>query len=170
MHEAFSLFCVVKTWLQCLAALPRHLAWAGHARQAHGEPAWRLSVGKLRRASLPPFVALRRLVGVARERSLAGGMMPAPPQQRQAEAGGQFPYASPDGAEPPHFVAEMFFLTQRLVHVGLMPTGADRATLPASPPAFLAAALAAQSAGTRPADCILLTCEPSCVDVCARVF
>ncbi len=67
---------------------------------------------------LPPSALLRRVAGVARERSLAGSMMPAPPAP-------VFPYVSPERpeAQAPHFVAEMFFLTQRLIHVGLMPTG-----------------------------------------------
>ncbi len=58
------------------------------------------------------------MAGVARERSLVGSLMPAPPAPL-------FPYVSPDcpEAQAPHFVAEMFFLTQRLICVGLMPTG-----------------------------------------------
>lgn len=48
-----------------------------------------------------------RLAGGGWERSLAGGMPPEPPA-------GAYPYVSPDrpDGEAPHFVAEMFFLTQ----------------------------------------------------------
>lgn len=55
---------------------------------------------------------------MAAERSLAGSMLPAPQQPG-------FPYVSPQpgGEGGPHFVSEMFFLTQRLIRVGLMPTG-----------------------------------------------
>lgn len=72
----------------------------------------------------PSFYAsqLHRLEGVRRERTLAGAM-PAPLAEG---ARLPYPYLSPDRGEGegPHFVAELFFLTQRMIHVGLMPTGA----------------------------------------------
>lgn len=48
-----------------------------------------------------------RVAGGSRERSLAGTMMPAPPA-------GAYPFVSPDrpDSEAPHFVAEVFFMTQ----------------------------------------------------------
>lgn len=57
-----------------------------------------------------------RLAGGSRERSLAGVMPPEP-------SATDYPFVSPDrpDSEAPHFVAEMFFLTQRLVHTGLVP-------------------------------------------------
>jgi hypothetical protein len=63
-----------------------------------------------------------RLLGTWAERTL-GGAMP-PPLGEGAVL--PHPFLSPDrgeGEEGPHFVAEIFFLTQRLIHVGLMPTG-----------------------------------------------
>lgn len=57
-----------------------------------------------------------RLAGGSRERSLAGTMMPAAPA-------GEYPFLSSDrpDSEAPHFVAEVFFATQRMVRVGLLP-------------------------------------------------
>jgi hypothetical protein len=68
----------------------------------------------------PAFYAAHahRLPGAARERALGG----AP---RALEAGGRAPYpaVSPDRADgaAPHYIAEVFFATQRLVHVAYVP-------------------------------------------------
>ena len=64
------------------------------------------------------------------ERALSGAMpQPLGPDEAPASI-----YLSPEGPgssgggagaspPPPHFIAETFFLTQRLIHTGLMPTG-----------------------------------------------
>jgi hypothetical protein len=60
-----------------------------------------------------------RLAGGGRERSLAGTMLPAAAPASAAS----YPFVSPDrpDSEAPHFVAEVFYMTQRWVHVGLLP-------------------------------------------------
>lgn len=74
-----------------------------------------------------------RLPGVDRERALSGAMpQPLGPDEAPASlflSSQEGPGGSGEGAgagappPPPHFIAETFFLTQRLIHTGLMPTG-----------------------------------------------
>lgn len=60
-----------------------------------------------------------RLASGGRERSLAGTMLPTAGPASAAS----YPFVSPDrpDSEASHFVAEMFFMTQRWVHIGLLP-------------------------------------------------
>lgn len=60
-----------------------------------------------------------RVVGVAAERTLAGSVA----EKADGAAVAPYPAVSPDrpAEEAPHFVAEMFFATQRLIRVGVVP-------------------------------------------------